>query len=156
MGACASRFKVLNNSGDAPPPPVTKEEAAAPVTEREVDKRDEGLVAVEDDEAKHQSLGQMLIQENEGDEGLVKNGIKASGELEQEDEEPQKNETLKSLEAAEEAEKTEEKPVQISNLEAFEKFEDKHVAEPVKAVEFEGNEESETAQKPEAKKIDNE
>ncbi|XP_073063875.1 uncharacterized protein [Primulina eburnea] len=154
MGACASRFNVLKNSCDAPPPSVTKEEDTAAVVGEEVEEKDEGLVA--DDEAKHQSLGQMLIQENEGGKGLVKNDCKASVELEQEDAEPRGNETLKSLEAAEEAEKTEGKPIQISNLETFEKVEDKPVAEPVKAVEFEENEESATDKKPDAKKTEKE
>ncbi|XP_075500319.1 uncharacterized protein LOC142538914 [Primulina tabacum] len=145
MGACASRFKVLKDSGDAQPPPVSKEEAAA-VMEEEVKNKDVGVVA--DDEAKNQSLGQMLIQENEGEEGLVMNGSNASGELKQEDAEPRENEALKSFLPAE---KTEGKPVQISNLETVE---DKMVADPVKVVEFEGNEDSATDKKPEAKKTE--
>ncbi|XP_073148532.1 uncharacterized protein [Henckelia pumila] len=144
MGACASTFKVLKDSGDAQPPPVTKEEAAA-VVEEEVKEKD---VAADDDEAKHRSLGQMLIQENEGEEVLVKIDCKASGELNQEDAETRENETLKSIESAE---KTQGKPIQNSNLE---NVEEKTMVEPVKAVECVGNEDSATDKKPETKKIE--
>lgn len=53
----------MKDSGHAQQPPVTEEEeaAAAAAVEEEMKDKDVGVVA--DDEAKHQSLGQMLIHE---------------------------------------------------------------------------------------------
>ncbi|KAL3818812.1 hypothetical protein ACJIZ3_004717 [Penstemon smallii] len=165
MGACATKFQVLKDGGDAPAPAPesveisTKEVSVADISSKEVAPVEDLVAAAEDDEAKRQSLGN-LFDKNEGAKGAPEEVKEAVVDVDA----PVKAETeilpakdgLK-IETSEEKKTVEVKPAikvaeaETSQTKIEEKVEDKQVVEPLKPEIPEAKKpETQEAKKPEA------